>query len=156
MLFQIPAPPPTTQPPPVQTAPAVPGAPPATTAPAAAPAPTADRVFGSEAGLIFNAIKPTAVADFEMVLARLKQALAASADPVRRSQAAGWKIFKAVEPGPNSSVLYVYVMDPAVKGANYGVAKILAEAYPAEALELYRMYMASFAGGQTLLNLEPR
>ena len=32
--------------------------------------------------------------------------------------------------GPNGSVLYVFVMDPTVKGADYGVAKILAEAYP--------------------------
>ncbi len=50
--------------------------------------------------------------------------------PVRNQQGWGWKIFKAAEPGPNGSVLYVFVMDPAVKGADYGVAKILARGVP--------------------------
>jgi hypothetical protein len=157
MPFQAPAPPaPATQtaPAPTTVAAQTPQAPDATQ-PAAAALPV-DRVFGSEAGIIFNAIKPTSVADFENVLMRLKQALLSSADPVRRSQAAGWKIFKAAEPGPNGSVLYVFVMDPAVKGANYGVARILAEAYPEEALSLYRLYSGAFAAGQTMLNLEPR
>ena len=112
-------------------------------------------MFASEAGIIFNSIKAEGVKPFEMVLGRLKQALAESADPVRKQQAAGWKIFKAAETGPAASVLYVFVMDPAVKGADYGVAKILAEAYPAEAQELYRVYIAAFAAGQSLLNLNP-
>jgi hypothetical protein len=113
------------------------------------------RVFASEAGMIFNAIKQDKVADFELVIDRLRQALAASTDPVRQKQAAGWRVFKAAEAGPNSSVLYVFVIDPAVKGADYGVAKILAEAFPAEAVELYKVYNGAFAGGQTLLNLTP-
>jgi len=75
---------------------------------------------------------------------------------VRNQQGWGWKIFKAAEPGPNGSVLYVFVMDPAVKGADYGVAKILSEAYPNEVMELYRMYTGAFAtAGQTLINLQP-
>lgn len=118
--------------------------------------PPLGRVFASEQGLIFNAIKPDKVMDFETVVAKLRAALANSKDPVRNQQGWGWKIFKAAEPGPNGSVLYVFVMDPAVKGADYGVAKILAEAYPTEIMELYRMYTAAFAtAGQTLINLQP-
>jgi len=138
--------------------PQTPGAPPAPVPPQAnvvAPPPPG-RVFAAEQGLIFNAVKPDKVADFETVIAKLRQALAMSKDPVRNQQGWGWKIFKAAEPGPNASVLYVFVMDPAVKGADYGVAKILAEAYPAEIAELYRMYTGAFAtAGQTLLNLGP-
>ena len=116
----------------------------------------AGRVFASEQGLIFNAIRPDKVMDFETVLAKLRAALADSKDPVRNQQGWGWKIFKAAEPGPNGSVLYVFVMDPAVKGADYGVAKILSEAYPNEIMELYRMYTGAFAtAGQTLINLQP-
>jgi hypothetical protein len=151
-------PPPPVTPPSQISQPAPPAAPapapPSASAPAAAPA--VERVFASDAGIIFSAIKPAAAKDFETVLGRLRQALAASPDPTRRQQATGWKIFKAAEPGPNGSVLYVFVMDPAVKGADYGVAKILAEAYPAEAQQLYRLYIGAFASGQTLLNLEPR
>ena len=164
----------TPQPPPAgalqpqQTSP-LPGATPAT--PTAPPAPVPGppppgqsvvsppplgRVFASEQGLIFNAIRPDKVTDFETVLAKLRAALANSKDPLRNQQGWGWKIFKAAEPGPNGSVLYVFVMDPTVKGADYGVAKILAEAYPSEIMDLYRMYTTAFAtAGQTLLNLGP-
>ena len=161
----------TPQPPPAgalqpqQTSP-LPGATPATPTapPAPVPAPgqtvvappALGRVFASEQGLIFNAIKPDKVMDFETVIAKLRAALANSKDPVRNQQGWGWKIFKAAEPGPNGSVMYVFVMDPTVKGADYGVAKILAEAYPTEIMELYRMYTTAFApAGQTLLNLGP-
>jgi hypothetical protein len=132
--------------------PGTPGAP----APAAAPPVPVDRVFASEAGVIFNAVKADQVKNFEMILERLRQALAASPDPARRQQAAAWKIFKAAEAGPAGSVIYLFVIDPVVKGADYGVAKILAEAFPAEAQELYRVYTNTFASGQTLLNLDAR
>jgi hypothetical protein len=140
--------------------PATPTAPPAPVTPppgqsVVAP-PTLGRVFAADQGLIFNAIRPDKVMDFEIVIDKLRMALASSTDPVRRQQATGWKIFRATEPGPNGSVLYVFVMDPAVKGADYGVAKILAEAYPAEIMDLYRMYAAAFStAGQTLVNLQP-
>jgi hypothetical protein len=118
--------------------------------------PPLGRVFASEQGLIFNAIRPDKAMDFETVLAKLRAALANSKDPVRNQQGWGWKIFKAAEPGPNGSVLYVFVVDPAVKGADYGVAKILSEAYPNEIMDLYRMYTGAFAtAGQTLINLQP-
>ena len=150
---------------PQQTSP-LPGATPQTPTAPPAPAPPPGqnvvspppmgRVFASEQGLIFNAIRPDKVMDFETVLAKLRAALTDSKDPVRNQQGWGWKIFKAAEPGPNGSVLYVFVMDPAVKGADYGVAKILSDAYPNEVMELYRMYTGAFAtAGQTLINLQP-
>src|SRR5262245_19559369 len=150
---------------PQQTSP-LPGATPQTPSAPPAPAPPAGqnvvspppmgRVFASEQGLIFNAIRPDKVMDFETVLAKLRTALADSKDPVRNQQGWGWKIYKAAEPGPNASVLYVFVMDPAVKGADYCIAKILSEAYPNEVMELYRMYTGAFAtAGQSLINLQP-
>ena len=139
--------------PPTPTAPPAPAPPPGQSV--VAPPPLG-RVFASDHGIIFNAIRPDKVMDFEMVLAKLRDALANSKDPVRQQQGWGWKIYKQTEPGPNGSVLYVFVMDPAVKGADYGVAKILAEAYPTEIMELYRMYIGAFAtAGQTLINLQP-
>ena len=120
---------------------------------AAVPLP-AGRVFASEAGVIFSPIRPDKVVDFEIVLGRIHEALARSTDTVRRQQAAGWKVFKALEPGPNGSVLYVFVMDPAVKGADYTISKILSEAFPAEVQEIYKLYNGAFVGGQSLLNLQ--
>ncbi len=140
----------------MQQAPQLPPPPAETRQPATAQpggAASSARVFASEVGVIFNAIRPDKVDDFEMVLSRLKQALRESSDPSRRMQAVGWKILKAAEPGPNGSVLYVFVMDPAVKGADYGIARILAEAFPTEAQNLYRLYIGALATGQTILNL---
>lgn len=112
------------------------------------------RIFGSDAGMIWNPVKPDRTMDFEMVMARLKEALARSEDPVRKQQAAGWKVFKALEAGPNNTVLYVFVMDPAVKGADYTIAKVLNEAFPTEVQELYKLYISASTGGQVLLNLQ--
>jgi hypothetical protein len=153
-----PQPPPTPNPGTSQTSPATPpsqpAAPPGAQPAAPQPPQAGGRVFGAEAGMIFNPIKPDKTTDFEHVMARLHEALARSEDPVRRQQAAGWRVFKSVEPGPNANALYIFVMDPAVKGADYTVSKILAEVFPAEAQELYKLYSAAYAGGQSLVNLQ--
>jgi hypothetical protein len=112
------------------------------------------RVFGSDAGMIFNTIKPDKVADFEEVMGKLKEALTKSDNPVRRQQAVGWKVFKSVEPGPGGNVLYIFMVDPAVKDADYTISKILYEAFPQEVQEIYKKFSESFAGGQNLVNLQ--
>src|SRR6267142_4023057 len=94
----------TPQPPPAgtlqpqQTSP-TPGTPPSSTAPPApvpgppppgqtvVSPPPLGRVFASEQGLIFNAIKPDKVMDFETVVAKLRAALANSRDAMRQQQA---------------------------------------------------------------------
>ena len=111
------------------------------------------RIFGSDAGLVLNFIKPDKTADFEAVMAKLKEALQKSDKDVRKQQAASWKVFKAVEAGGNGSVLYVFTNDPAVKGADYTVSTILAEAFPNEVLSLYRLYAEAYASGQNFVNL---
>jgi hypothetical protein len=132
---------------------------PATPAPPAAGAQQAQqaapaRVFGSDAGMVLNFIKPDKTADFEAIVAKLKEALAKSDKPERKEQAASWKVFRAVEPGANGAVLYVFNVDPAVKGADYTVSTILAEAFPpAEVNTLYRQYAEAYASGQNFVNL---
>ena len=121
-------------------------------APQAQSAPTA-RVFGSDAGMVLNFVKTEKTADFEAVMAKLKEALAKSDKPERKQQAASWKVFKAVEPGPPGSALYVFIIDPPVKGADYTVSTILAEAFPQEVQALYKQYAESYAQGQNFVNL---
>lgn len=111
------------------------------------------RILAAEAGILFNPIKPDRTADFEMVMGRLKEALVKSEDPTRKQQAAGWKVFRATEPGPNGSVLYLMIMDPAVQGADYSVSMILAEAFPTEVQDLYQKFSEAYAGGQSMVNL---
>jgi hypothetical protein len=116
---------------------------------AAAPA---VRVFGSDAGMVLNFVKADKTADFEAVMVKLKEALQKSAKPERKQQAASWKVFRSPEPA-GANVLYVFIIDPSVKGADYTVSTILAEAFPAEVNTIFKQYADSFATGQNFVNL---
>jgi hypothetical protein len=155
---QPPTTPPSGQPPSGQP----PATPPSGQQPAQQPAAqTPGRTFSSDAGMLFNMIKPDKTADFEAIIARVKDALSKSPNPVRKQQAAGWKVFKSVEPGmplPDGTraVLYIFYIDPAVKDADYTITKILAEAFPSEVQDLYNKLVACYPqqGGQSIVNLQ--
>jgi len=117
----------------------------------AAPAPQA-RIFTGDVGLMFNVIKPDKTADFEMVIGKLKEALGKSDDPVHKQMAQGWRVIKNPEPIQGGNYLYVFLVDPVVKDADYTVSRVLAKAFPAEVQELFKVYSACFAGGVTLQN----
>jgi hypothetical protein len=91
------------------------------------------------------AIKPDKTADFERVLARLRDALSKSQNPVRRQQSAGWKVIKVEKPMPDGNIAYVHVISPVVKGADYAVMQTLYEELPNERQELYELYRGAFA-----------
>jgi hypothetical protein len=146
------------------TAPAfaqAPTAPAQTVPPAAAPTPatpaaTAARTFTAPVGVLFNTVRPERVGDFERVIGYLQAAFEKSADEKIRAQAEGWRIYRAAEPGPGGSVLYVYILDPTVVGADYGLGRILADAYDTTQLqEIWKLYTGAITGGGTLLNLTP-
>jgi hypothetical protein len=122
--------------------------------PAAAAQASTKRVFASDAGMVLNFIKPDKTADFEAVMGKLKEALQKSDHPERKQQAASWKVFKSPEPAAGANVLYVFVIDPSVKDADYTVSNILAEAFPpAELNTIYKQYADSYAQGQNIINL---
>src|SRR6478735_7005553 len=123
-------------------------------APAAQATPVSNaRLFPNDGGMVLNFIKPDKTADFEAVIAKLKEALAKSEKPERKQQAAGWKVFKSPDPA-GANVLYVFVIDPALKGADYQVSNIIAEAFPpAEANDILKKYADAFAQGMNIVNL---
>ena len=86
-------------------------------------------LFPNDGGMVLNFIKPDKTADFEMVMGKLKEALMKSEKPERKQQAAGWKVFKSPDPA-GANVLYVFVIDPSLKGADYQISNIIAEAFP--------------------------
>ena len=127
---------------------------PAQQAPAAQAAPPTKRVFASDAGMVLNFIKPDKTADFEAVMVKLKEALMKSDKPERKQQAASWKVFKSPDAAGGGNVLYVFIIDPSVKDADYTVSNVLAEAYPpAELNTIYKQYADSYAQGQNIINL---
>ena len=106
--------------------------------------------FGSDVGIIINNIKADKTADFEEVVGKIKEALQKSELPERKAQAAGWKVFKVAEAGPNGTVMYFFLMDPVVKDADYGMAKILVEAFPADARAIWDKLVAAYSGSNRL------
>ena len=121
-------------------------APPAQTPPQPAAAAPSPFIFNGDAGVILNFVKADKAADFEMVMGKLKEALAKSEKPERKAQAAGWRYFKASEPGPLGAVIYVFIMDPVAKGSEYSVGNILVEVLGAtEGQALYKTYSDSYA-----------
>jgi len=116
------------------------------------PAPVT-HVFDSDGGLVLNFIKPDKTADFEAVMAKLKEALQKSDKPERKQMAQGWKVFKSLDPAANGNALYVFVIDPAAKGADYTVSTILTQAFPEQANELLTKYAGAYATGQNFVKL---
>jgi len=128
-------------------------------APAQAPAPAAQaaptqRLFPNDGGMVLNFIKPDKTADFEMVIGKLKEALQKSDKPERKQQAAGWKVFKSPDPA-GANVLYVFLIDPAVKGADYQISNLIIEAFgnTAEASDILKKYAEAYAQGMNIVNL---
>ena len=107
--------------------------------------------------MVINAVRPERVADFEKVIGYLQNALASSTNATVRAQAEGWRVLRASENGPNGTVLYVFLFDPAVSGAEYGLGRILADAYPDQTKlqEIWKLYTDSLASGGSLLSLTP-
>ena len=111
--------------------------------------------FVAPAGLILSYIKSDKGADFERVMSRLGEALASSEDEQHRLLASGWRVYRAQEPGPDGEVLYVWMIDPALAGADYAVPELLGEALPDESQALFDAFSEAFGSGQALINLEP-
>jgi hypothetical protein len=138
--------------------PVTPGQPGAPAIPAPAAPPVAvPRTFSGSVGLAFNTVRPDRVTEFETLLAEVQQALARSTTPSTQAQAKAWRFYKAAEPGPNGSVMYVFVVDPVAPGEDYSLGKILVEAFPdaAKLQEIWKLYTGSVTGGGSLVNLSP-
>jgi hypothetical protein len=108
--------------------------------------------FTAGAGLLLVAIKPAAVADYELAIRTLQEALSKDHDPIRASAAKGWTVFKA-EADAKGNQLYVHVMMPTVTGFDYRPSLLLDELIKDLAPELLSRYQEAFAMPPTKLNL---
>lgn len=145
------------QPPPAAAGQTAPGAP-TPQPPAAAPS----YVVTSDAAAFLFFVKPDRELEFQEVVIEMRKALAASADPVRQAQAAGWKVFRAAEPPPPvpgvppgapASVVYVFLVSPAVASADYSPANLLAEALGRDVGAVWLKYRDAFAAPATKATL---
>lgn len=116
---------------------------PAAAQPAAPAAPVL--TLDADAAVITILIKPDKTADFDAVLTKLKEALMKSEKPERKQQAAGWKIFKSTTMAQGNAV-YIFLIDPVVKGQEYDISRLIAEVFPTEVQDIFAKYKEAFAG----------
>ena len=65
--------------------------------------------------------------------------------PERKQQAAGWKIFKSTTMAQGNAV-YIFLIDPVVKGQEYDISRLIAEVFPTEVQDIFAKYKDAFAG----------
>jgi hypothetical protein len=92
--------------------------------------------FSSHAGVLFFHVRPERAADFEAVIGRIGSVLEQTQEPTRKQQAAAWRMFKSTEQATDA-VVYLFFFDPAVPAADYDPVKLIGEAAPAEAQDVY-------------------
>jgi hypothetical protein len=126
----------------------------ATKPPATPPAPDpASSQFTTDAGLLLVTVKPTAVADYELAIRTLQQAMSEATDPQRAAAAKGWRVFKANEMDAKGNALFVHAMLPAISGFDYRPSLLLDEMVKDLEADLLSKYADAFAGPPTKLNL---
>ena len=142
---QVPAPAPAPGAPgaPAAPAPQAPGIQPAVPVPVTPALPLNPRALTGESGVIFTSVRPERLVDFETVMTYLQEALETTTDATTRRQWQGLRILKQTEPGPNSSIVYMFVIDPVVAGADYSLGPVLSAAYPDKIQEIWKLYTGS-------------
>jgi hypothetical protein len=111
--------------------------------------------FSGGSALLMNYVNPAKTADFERVMRAYGNSLTGSDNAQYNQMGGALKIYRAAEPGQNNTVLYLWVIDNVVSGANYAVANVLNDEMPAEVQGLYEALVASLeGGGQQPVNME--
>jgi hypothetical protein len=109
--------------------------------------------FTADAGLLMVIVKPTAIAEYELAIRTLQQAMSEATDPERSAAAKGWRVFKATEKDAKGNAVYVHAMLPAVPGFDYRPSLLLDEMVKELEADLLSKYADAFAGPPTKLNL---
>lgn len=98
--------------------------------------------FAGDMVLWAFAVNADKTADYEQIVAKLKEALSKSEKPEAKRQLAGWKVMKNAAAQPDGSLLYIHVISPVVPDADYSILNIVYDAFkdPAEQKAFYDSY----------------
>jgi hypothetical protein len=116
-------------------------------------APPPKFTIDGEVAVLLVSVNAEKTADYEQVLAKLKEVLATSEAPEAKQQAAGWKIVKTMKPQPDGTILYLHMINP-VPGADYSVLQSIYAVVkdPTEQKALYDLYVGAGSKNLSLLN----
>jgi hypothetical protein len=98
--------------------------------------------FTGDIVVMAYAINPDKTADYEKVLTTLKEALTKSEAPEAKQQLAGWKVIKNAMPNPDGSIVYIHIISPVVKDADYSIMNNIYASVkdPAEQKAVFDLY----------------
>ena len=118
-------------------------------APAAAQPAVQKLTYEGNSVIVVYAANPGKDADYEQVIAKLKDALAKSTEPQAKEQAAGWTVTKLAKSLDNAGgSTYVHVINPVVAGADYSIVNIVyAASNDEEKRAFYDLYKGALKGG---------
>ncbi len=102
----------------------------------AAPAKPQLTFDNADAVVWFYAVKGDSGAKFEEFFGRVKEAMAKSTNPERKTQAAGMRLMKSTSPAGDGTINYVLIISPISKGQEYSPGMLLFEVFPTEAKTL--------------------
>src|SRR4026207_1231272 len=77
--------------------------------------------FTGDVVVMAYAINPGNTACYEKVIATWKDTLSKSEAPEAKQQLAGWKVIKNAMPNPDGSIVYIHIISPVVKDADYSI-----------------------------------
>ena len=114
-------------------------------APAAAPQKT---TYTTDTVITLYSVNPGKDADYEQVMAKLRDALAKSTAPEAKQQLAGWKVLKSPKPLTNDGAsTYIHIISPVVKGADYNIVQLVyAVSNDEEKRAFYDLYKGALKG----------
>jgi hypothetical protein len=92
--------------------------------------------------MLFFYVQPDRTGEFEQVVARLRDILDTTDDPLIREQASTWRMFRSVETIREQAV-YVFLFDPAVAGADYDPVMFFNDTATTEIYTLYEQLSAA-------------
>jgi hypothetical protein len=100
------------------------------------------QTFTGDMVLLAYAVNADKTADYEKVIAQLKDALTKSEKPDAKQQLAGWKVMKNAMPQPDGSIVYIHVINPVVKDADYSITNLVYDVVkdPGEQKAFYELY----------------
>jgi hypothetical protein len=107
-----------------------------------AQAPPQKTTYTGETVVAAYTVNPGKEADYEKVMATLKDSLMKSQRPEAKQQLAGWRVIKNSAAQPDGSSLYLHVISPVVRDADYSVTNLVYEVVtdPTERTNFYNLY----------------
>lgn len=104
--------------------------------------------YDTDTVIVMYAVNPGKDADYEQVIAKLREALAKSSAPEAKQQLATWKVLKSpMSLTKDTSSTYIHIISPVVKGADYSIVNIVyAASTDDEKRAFYDLYKGALKG----------